>query len=107
MSQKIEISRVQPRSILPSGSRYMKQNVIYYGEKRIITFDTYNREKYEPNGREKVMVINKGVEYRPDLVSYDYYGFTDNWWRILEVNGIKDIFEFKAGKTIVLPDRVL
>jgi len=107
MSQKIEISRVQPRSIMASGSRYMKQNVIYYGEKRIITFDTYNRETYQATGKEKVMMINKGVEYRPDLVSYDYYGFVDNWWRILEVNGMKDIFEFKAGATIILPDKVL
>jgi len=107
MSSKIEISQVLPNSFLSSGSRYIKQNVIYYGEKKIITFDIYNRNEYQKNGKEKVMIVSKGVEYRPDLVSYDYYGFVDNWWRILEANKIKDIFEFKAGKTIILPDQIL
>ena len=107
MSQRIEISNVQTASVLAPNSRYMKQNIIYYGEKRIITFDTYIRENYKPSGKEKVMLITKGVEYRPDLVSYDFYGFVDNWWRILEVNGMKDIYDFKAGKTIILPNKVL
>jgi hypothetical protein len=50
------------------------------------------------------MVISKGVEHRPDLVSFDHYGHVDNWWRILEANNIKDIWDFKAGTTIILPD---
>lgn len=107
MSQRIETSNIQTRNVLAPNSRYMKQNIIYYGEKRIITFDTYIREDYKSNGKEKVMLITKGVEYRPDLVSYDFYGFVDNWWRILEVNGMKDIYDFKAGKTIILPNKVL
>lgn len=57
-----------------------------------------------PTGREKIMVITKGVEYRPDLVSYDVYGFVDNWWHIMEVNKIYDIIDFKAGQTIMLPE---
>jgi hypothetical protein len=78
--------------------------VIYYGESKIMTFDTYLRKTYFPKGNEKVMLITKGVEYRPDLVSQDIYGFPDNWWNILEANKMMDIFEFKAGRTILLPD---
>jgi len=37
-------------------------------------------------------------------VSHEYYGHVDNWWKILEANQIKDIWDFKAGITIMLPD---
>jgi hypothetical protein len=50
------------------------------------------------------MVITPGVEYRPDLVSYDKYGTPNSWWMILEANGMKDIWDFKSGKTIMLPN---
>lgn len=103
MKNIIEPSNIRPQSIMAAGSRYMKQNVIYYGEQKFLTFDTYNRREYVPNGDEKVMIITKGIEYRPDLVSYDVYGFVDNWWKIMEANNIKDIFDFKAGRTIILP----
>lgn len=107
MTVIIEDALLKPEEVLAPGSRYLKQKVVYWGESRKMTFDTYIREPYTPTGREKVMMISKGVEYRPDLVSYDVYGFVDNWWRILEANSMKDIWEFKAGKTIILPDRVL
>jgi hypothetical protein len=107
MTQLIENAKVEPDKIMSSGSRYLKQQVIYYGEQRVLTFDTYNRTNYTPTGQEKVMVISKGLEFRPDLVSFDVYGYVDNWWRILEANKMKDIWEFKAGRTIILPDRVL
>jgi hypothetical protein len=81
--------------------------VIYYGEQKFVTFPTYSRDAYVKTGTERVMVIKKGVEFRPDLVSFDVYGFPDNWWRIMEANNMKDIIEFKAGKTIVLPDKII
>lgn len=99
----IDYSPVPASHIVASGSRYERSQVIYYGEQRFLTFEIYVRKKYSPSNSEEVMVVTKGVEYRPDLVSYDYYGYPDNWWRILEVNGMKDIFEFKAGTTILLP----
>ena len=99
----IEITRKRPQSFVSAQSRYLNQKVIYYGESRFITFDTYLRKPYEPDGKEKVMMISKGVEYRPDLVSFDVYGFPDAWWRILEANSIKDVFDFVAGKTIIIP----
>ena len=107
MTTPIKISSIRPNQVVSAGSRYLSQNVIYYGEQNLITFDTYIRSTYVPTGKEKVMLVTKGVEYRPDLVSYDVYGFVDNWWRILEANGIKDIWDFKAGITIMLPDRVI
>ena len=85
-------------------SRYRTSKVIYYGNANFITFPTYLRKTYVPKGDEKVMMITKGVEFRPDLVSFDVYGFSDSWWRILEANGMHDIFEFQAGKTIIIPD---
>jgi hypothetical protein len=107
MTQPIENTRQKPSELMAPGSRYINQNVIYYGEKRIITFDTYIKEKYTIKGNEKVILITKGTEYRPDLVSYDFYGFVDNWWRILEANNMKDIWDFKSGKTVLLPDKVI
>jgi hypothetical protein len=41
------------------------------------------------------------------LVSYDAYGFVDNWWRILEANQMKDVWDFKTGKTIIIPNKIL
>lgn len=107
MTQIIENARIESRSVFTAGSRYLRQNVIYYGEKKILTIDTYNRQTYTRSGDEKIMLINKGVEYRPDLVSFDVYGFVDNWWRILEANNMKDIWEFKAGTTIYLPNKII
>ena len=107
MTQPIELARVQSQQIASAGSRYLKQRVIYYGERRFMTYDTYLRQNYVPSGNERVMVVTKGVEYRPDLVSHDVYGFADNWWRILEANGLSDIFDFKAGLTIMLPNQVI
>ena len=51
-------------------------------------------------------VIPSGMEFRPDLVSKEKYGVPDFWWKILEANKMKDIFEFRAGKTIILPENV-
>jgi hypothetical protein len=104
MTQPIEISNTTPQDVVSAGSRYITQNVIYYGEQRFLTFDLYIRKPYEKTEQEDILVITKGVEYRPDLVSQDYYGFPDNWWRILEANNMKDIYDFKAGVTIILPE---
>lgn len=107
MTIPIEYTELQPEVFVAPQSRYLKQRVIYYGEQKFLTFDTYLRNKYTPDGTEKVMVITKGVEYRPDLVSYDVYGFPDAWWIIMEANNMKDIMEFSAGKTIMIPNRLV
>lgn len=104
MTQPIAPSQITADEISSYGSRYRNSKLIYYGEQRFVTFETYVREKYLPSGHEHIAVISKGVEYRPDLASYEYYGYPENWWRILEANNMKDVWEFKAGKTIILPD---
>ena len=104
MTVPIEISNIRPEKLLDSNSRYLKQNIIYWGENRLIAFDTYLRNDYILTGNEKVLLITKGIEYRPDLISFEVYGVPNFWWRILEANGMKDIFEFKAGKTIFIPN---
>ena len=106
MTIAIEIANIDKKTVMTSTSRYQKQNVIYWGEDRLLAYDTYLRTKYVRNGNEKIMLISKGVEYRPDLVSYQMYGIPDMWWKIMEVNGMKDIMEFEAGKTIILPTEI-
>lgn len=101
----IEYTNIRPKSLLSPQSRYLKQKVIYYGENKFLTFDTYLKNNYTIEGNEKIMLLNKGNEYRPDLVSNQVYGFPDAWWFILETNNIKDVFDFKAGRTIMIPNR--
>jgi hypothetical protein len=50
-----------------------------------------------------VTVIPVSIQYRPDLLSQKKYGTVDFWWKIMEVNEIKDVMNFKAGRTILLP----
>jgi len=107
MSVPITLSPISASKFVTPASRYIKQNVIYYGPNNLIAFDTYIRKPYVPQGNEKVMMISKGVEYRPDLVSNVVFGFPDNWWRIMEANQMIDILEFKAGVTIILPNQII
>ena len=85
------------------GSRYIDSPVIYYGELNRVTFTTYKRKNQQIGASDKFMVIGKGSEYRPDLVSNQFYGVTDFWWQIMEFNQIYDVFDFKAGVTIRIP----
>ena len=103
MAVPTQLANIKPSKLVTSNSRYIKSRVIYWSDAQLITFETYIRSNYKPSGKEKIMAITKGVEYRPDLVSYQIYGFPDFWWKILEANGMKDIYEFQAGKTIILP----
>jgi len=105
MTIPITASKLRPESIMGSTySRYLSQKVIYWGDNNIITFDTYNRRKYVPTGQEPLMLLNKSLEYRPDLVAFDMYRASELWWYILEANGMKDITEFVSGKTIIIPN---
>lgn len=106
MTVKITPTNIRADTVTKGYSRYRNQNVIYWGEQNRITFDTYIRKEYIKTGKERVMVISKAEEYRPDLVASDAYGVSDMWWKIMEVNNIHDIYDFKAGKTIILPDNI-
>lgn len=107
MAHFIEKTNFKPERFVHFLSRYMKSTVLYYTDRKLITFETYKREPISPTRQDKFMVINKGVEYRPDLVSFDNYGTCDLWWKIMEANNMMDIMEFKAGTNIVIPDAIL
>jgi len=43
------------------------------------------------------------MEFRPDKMSQHVYGHVDWWWKIMEANNIKDVYDFKAGTNIRIP----
>lgn len=106
MANKIEYTNINPIRFVTATSRYANSRVIFYSEDKITTFETYKKQKFTPTQQDQVAVIPPGMQYRPDLVSRDRYGTVDFWWKIMEVNQIKDIFDFKAGKTIILPGNI-
>lgn len=87
-------------------SRYVGGSIIYWGRQRRLTFKTYKKKTYTPDPADKFTVVPAGMEYRPDLVATKAYGTPDVWWRVMEVNGIKDVFDFKAGLTLRLPANI-
>jgi hypothetical protein len=107
MTVPLEFANIRVETLVRGFSRYKESEVLYWGNQRRIAFGTYLRKPYTPTGKERVMLVTPGLEYRPDLVAYDVYGFPDGWWKIMEVNKIYDIWDFKAGITIMLPDSLL
>ena len=87
-------------------SRYSSSEVIYYTEKKVVTFKIYKRKQRGFNKDDKWFEITPDVELRPDLVSTEFYGSPDFWWRIMEANRMKDILEFRAGRNIRLPGSI-
>jgi hypothetical protein len=108
MAVKIEYVYKHATAYVHPTSRYAASQVILLGEKKVPAFALYK-------GRNKDMAIQNmqwteiapNVEYRPDLVSYELFGTPDFWWRLLEINGMSDIMEFKAGRTILVPNSLL
>ena len=88
-------------------SRYAYSKVREYTENKFFTFEIYKRKTRLKNGTEQFLEITQAVEYRPDLVAYEFYGSPELWWSIMEFNGMKDILEFKAGKNIMLPGNIM
>jgi hypothetical protein len=106
MPNNIEIANINYRSLIDPASRYNKSSIIYYGDKKFITFETYKRDSYSVSANDKFYVITKITEYRPDLVSKKAYGTVSYWWKLLEANGMMDIMQFKAGTNIVIPGSI-
>jgi hypothetical protein len=106
MANKLEFADMRPTEFVSRLSRYSESRVIYYSNERITTFETYKRKNYISSSRDQVTVITPGMEYRPDLLSFDKYGAPDFWWKIMEANNMKDVMEFKAGRTILLPENI-
>lgn len=110
MANSIEpISDIRPvDGFVTSTSRYADGELVYYEQNdlRKITFKTYKRKEIENSSQDRFMVIPSNMEYRPDLVSRKAYGTVDFWWTIMEANNIFDIFDFKAGRNIRIPNNV-
>lgn len=106
MANKIEYSDLNPRIFVGATSRYSSSQVLKYSGQKITTFETYKRKPFVMTSADQLTIIPNGMEYRPDLMSLERYGTVDFWWRIMEANNIKDVMEFKAGRTIILPDNV-
>jgi hypothetical protein len=106
MATKIEISDLSNTNFVDSTSRYINSRILLYGDKKIVTFETYKRSTIRSSPDDRFMVIHKGIEFRPDLLANRVYGITSFWWKILEANNMKDVFEFKSGVNIRIPSTV-
>lgn len=106
MANKIEYANIKSSKFVNQTSRYINSKVIYYSDDKIITFDTYKKTPFNASKQDQVAVIPSGMQYRPDLVSKERYGTVDFWWKIMEINNIKDVFDFTAGRTIILPGNI-
>jgi hypothetical protein len=106
MANKIEYTDTRAIEFVTNVSRYSNSRVVYYSDEKLITFETYKRKPFVPSPRDQVAVITPGLEYRPDLMSFEKYGVSDFWWKIMEANGIKDVADFRAGRTVVLPENI-
>jgi hypothetical protein len=106
MANKIEFTEIRTDTLVVPTSRYAKSQVIYYGDQRYMTFETYKRVPIKEKSGDTFGIIPPGMEYRPDLMSMSVYGTPDFWWRILEFNNIKDVFDFTSGKNIRLPESI-
>jgi hypothetical protein len=105
MANKITETEIIPTdALVDSLSRYTNSTVLYYGNNGLMTFSIYKRQvtPSDPT-QDQYTVISPSHEYRPDKLAYQVYGAPDLWWKIMEANGIYDIWDFKAGLNIRLP----
>jgi hypothetical protein len=107
MANYIENTRINPLRFVTVSSRYAETPIIYYTENKLLTFPIYKKTEIPISSNDRYYVVTPGKEYRPDLVSLSAYGTVDFWWKIMEANNIKDIFDFKAGLNLRIPNAVL
>ena len=104
MANFIEQTNINSQQFVSPTSRYADGKVVYYTENKLLTFSTYKKKEIPLSNQDKYAMVSPGVEYRPDLVSQQAYGTVDLWWKILEANGLKDVWEFKSGLNIRIPN---
>lgn len=103
MAIPVEIVDTPATTYVPKSSRYATSQVLLYGENKVATFKTYKRGTMVNSDQDRFTVIPPGEEYRPDLTSYRAYNSPDFWWQIMQINGIFDVYDYKAGKNIRIP----
>ena len=109
MANYIENANMSTDRFVSALSRYKQSTVIYYniGNRKNISFTTYKKQiKNVATSKDKYMLIPPQFEYRPDRLSKELYGTVDLWWKIMEANDIKDIFDFKANLNIRIPNDI-
>lgn len=103
MANEMSYTNYGTKDSVSATSRYAHRLIIHYGSLNKATFAIYKTPSIGPASDDKFYEITKEVEFRPDLVSFRFYGLPDFWWRIMEINKMKDIMEFRAGRNIRLP----
>lgn len=106
MANYTESTKIKSSRFVPISSRYYNSSVVYYTENKLLTFKIYKKTIINPTQKDKYYVITPGTEYRPDLVSQTAYGTVDFWWKIMEANNLKDVYEFKSGLNIRIPNAI-
>lgn len=107
MAHYVRLAPHRTKNRIGSGSRYGRSKVIYYGDENKLTYTLYKKVPHQFSPEDKWFEITEEYEYRPDKVCFEYFGTPDFWWRLMETNKMKDILEFKAGRKIRLPARIL
>ena len=103
MANYTQQTEISPSRFVNSASRYYDSKVLYYTENKLLTFSLYRKSRIPLATSDKYMVVSPGQEYRPDLISLMAYGAVDFWWRIMEANNIKDVFDIKVGINLRIP----
>ena len=101
MPREIVKTTAEGGSYVSPSSRYFLAPLIFYEDR--LTYPIYRKKELSFNPTDQHYEITREFEYRPDLVSMNFFGAPDFWWKIMEMNGMKDILEFKAGRNIILP----
>lgn len=103
MANPIITTFIPASKMVISTSRYSRSKVIHYGVDNKITFTIYRREDMGFSPYDKYYEIEPKYEFRPDELSRYFYGVPDYWWKLMEMNGMKDILEFRTGRNIRIP----
>lgn len=106
MANYVETTKIKATRFVPITSRYADSSVLYYTENKLLTYGLYQKKNIPTSSKDRYAVITKTMEYRPDLVSQQAYGTVDFWWKIMEANNLWDIWDFKAGTNIRIPDAI-
>jgi hypothetical protein len=107
MANEISYTNYGTKNLVASTSRYAARTVIHYGIHKKAAFAVHGKKIIGVLPGDKFYEIQKDMEFRPDLVSNHFFGMPDLWWRIMEVNGMKDILEFRSGRNIRIPNSFL
>jgi hypothetical protein len=88
---------------------FEKQSNRYKSENDYFTFPDPNLETLEKylfyllKNSKEVEFDNSIYQYRPDYISYDYYGTSNLDKLIMFVNGIRTVEDFVNLKTVLIP----